>query len=405
MTTLSDSQADVIVIGAGIVGICCALSILETGKSVCLVDKSAPGQATSFGNAGVISPWSIIPQSVPGLWKKIPGMLLKQNGPIAIRLSNLPKLIPWGIQFIKNGTAAKVAATADAMDYMNNANVALYRKHLEGTGHEALIQDSWYVHAFRDASKASVDDLGYRIRTQHGADIERIGAQELRQLEPALSEEFTAAILIKGQARAVSPGKIGEVLAAKAAGLGAHLRQATVNSISRRTDSTWHVQTEHGDLHAQQVVVAAGAWSVDLLAPLGVQVPLQAERGYHVEFANPGIEVRNSIMDTDMMAVASSMQGGLRVAGTAEFAERDAPPNDKRIQELGAVAKRMFPDMNTENMSSWMGSRPSFPDSLPMLGELPKHQGLYSAFGHSHYGLMRTHHVLVKRSKQRKHFI
>ncbi|MEM9602682.1 MAG: FAD-binding oxidoreductase [Pseudomonadota bacterium] len=388
MSNADHPSSDVTIVGAGIVGICCALSILETGKTVRLIDRAAPGQATSFGNAGVISPWSIIPQSVPGLWKKIPGMLLRENGPISVRVRHLPKLIPWGLRFLRNGTAEQVAAAATAMDTLNHANVDLYRKHLAGTGHEALVQDSWYVHAFRDPRKASTADLGYRIRAEHGAELERIGADELHALEPALSREFKAAVLIKGQARAVSPGKIGEVLSQKAMALGATLHRADVTALTHNADGTWSVHTDTGTVCAPQVVVAAGAWSVDLLRPLGLDVPLQAERGYHVEFPTAGIEVNNSIMDTDMMAVASAMETGVRVAGTAEFTDRDAPRNEKRVRELATIAKRLFPDLDTDGMTSWMGSRPSFPDSLPMLGEFPDRPGLYSAFGHSHYGLM-----------------
>ena len=383
-----DQSTDVIIVGAGIVGICCALSIIESGKSVRLIDRADPGQSTSFGNAGIISPWSIVPQSMPGLWKKIPAMLLKEDGPISISPSHLPKLIPWGLRFLKNGTTAKVKASSNAMELLNHSNVELYKKHLAGTGHEALVKDSWYVHAFRNANNAQINDLPYKIRGDKGADIERIEAPELRKLEPALSDKFKAAILIKGQARAISPGKIGKVLCKKAVSLGVLIDRSEVKALTQHSNNEWHVETSSGTQRAPKIVIAAGAWSANLLKSLGLKIPLQAERGYHVEFENAGIEIKHSIMDVDMMAVASSMENSLRVAGTAEFAHIDAPPNEKRVQELRQVALKMFPDLNTENLKSWMGTRPSFPDSLPMLGEFPNHKGLYSAFGHSHYGLM-----------------
>ncbi len=383
-----ESSADVIVVGAGIVGICCALSIAEHGKRVRLVDRDEPGQGCSYGNAGIISPWSLVPQSMPGLWKNIPGMVLKEDGPVSIRVPYLPKLIPWGLRFLRNGTEAQVRAAADAMETLNQSNVQLYRRHLQGTGYEHLVRDSWYVHAFRNAKAASVSGLGYRIRIEKGADIERIDAQALRDLEPALSHDFAAAILIKGQARAVSPGEIARVLCDKAQRLGVEVTRATVRALTRAESERWAVNTDAGDFTAQKLVVAAGAWSADLLKAFGVHIPLAAERGYHVEFRDPGIEINHSIMDVDKMAVASAMSGGVRLAGTAEFAHRDAPPNSKRIEELARVARRIFPALDTAQMTPWMGARPSFPDSLPMLGEFPAHKGLFSAFGHSHYGLM-----------------
>jgi len=388
MSFPANNKTDVIIVGAGIVGICCALSIIETGRSVRLIDRGEPGQSTSYGNAGVISPWSILPQSMPGLWKKIPGMVLKKNGPIAIRPSYLPKLVPWGLKFLKNGTAAKVAQTANAMEILNQSNIELYRQHLDGTGHENLIRDSWYIHAFRNPSKASLENLSYTTRLERGIGLERIESAELRTVEPAISDEFQAAILMKGQARALSPGKIGEVLSAKAAGLGVQITKACVTGLSQSRSGGWEVQADGQTYHASQIVVAAGAWSAKLLTNLGVNIPLEAERGYHVEFPNPGVKINNSVMDMDMLCVASSMEGGIRVAGTAEFAGLDTPPSTKRVNVLKMAAKRMLPGLKSEGMKSWMGSRPSFPDSLPMLGEFSDHKGLFSAFGHGHCGLM-----------------
>jgi len=233
-----DSSADVIVVGAGIVGICCALSIAERGKRVRLVDRDEPGQGCSYGNAGIISPWSLVPQSVPGLWKTIPGMVLKEDGPVSIRVPYLPKLIPWGLRFLRKGTEAQVRAAADAMETLNQSNVQLYRRHLEGTGYEHLVRDSWYVHAFRNAKAAS---------------------DALRELEPALSHDFAAAILIKGQARAVSPGEIARVLCDKAQRLGVEVTRATVRALNRAASERWVVHSDAGDFTAQKLVVAAGA--------------------------------------------------------------------------------------------------------------------------------------------------
>lgn len=388
MSNTSEDTHDVTIIGAGLVGICCALSIVESGLSVKLIDRDDPGQGASYGNAGIISPWSIVPQSMPGIWKQIPAMLFRSDGPLSIAPSYLPKLIPWGIQFLRNATETKARKASDAMEVLNSSNVELYRRHLQGTGHENLVQDSYYVHAFRNENKANLNDLGYAIRLEKGADLEKISAQELRVLEPALSHEFNAAILIKGQARATSPGNIGKVLAEKAANAGVKIIKANVESITSNSQNDWVTKTNIGDHASSKIVLSAGAWSMKLLKPLGVSLPLEAERGYHLEYNNPGFKLNNSVMDVDNMFVANSMDNGLRIAGTAEFSGVDAPPNQKRIDSLKKHAEAMFPKLNTEDIKTWMGSRPSMPDSLPVLGELPKHKGLFAAFGHSHYGLM-----------------
>lgn len=383
-----DEICDVTIIGAGIIGICCALSLIEKGFSVQLIDRSDPGQATSYGNAGVISPWSIIPQAMPGIWKQIPSMLLRSDGPLAIKTSYLPKLIPWGLRFLKSANEKKVRQSADAMDVLNHSNVELYRQHLAGTGHENLLQDSYYVHAFRNPRNADIDSLGYAIRSEKGGNLEKLDEPELRKIEPALSSDYKAAILIKGQARALSPGKIAAVLAEKAKAAGVKIITADVEKISSQGDHAWQVHTDAEKYKSKKLVISAGAWSMKLLKPLGISLPLEAERGYHLEYNEPGVELNNSVADAERMFVASSMEDGLRIAGTAEFAGLDEPPNNKRIESLRRLAKSMLPDLNTDNFKTWMGSRPSMPDSLPVIDEFKNHAGLFAAFGHSHYGLM-----------------
>lgn len=380
--------ADIAVAGGGIVGICCALALSKAGLKVLLIDRDEPGQGASYGNAGVISPWSLIPQSVPGLWQKIPKWLLKSDGPIAIKPSYLFQLLPWTLRFLWQGRIDRMLEISVAMKALNQNNVGLFKGLLAGTGHENLVQDSYYVHAYRNADHANLDSVEYAIRRDQGAELEKIGQQELQALEPALSKEFNAAILIKGQARALSPGKIGQVLMEKFIRHGGQFIKAEVEKIQHGTDGKWTIKTEQIDLISDRVVLSLGAWSKNLLKPLGIDVPLEAERGYHLEYANPGIELNHSVMDMEVKIVASSMADGLRAAGTAEFAGLDSPPNMKRVKSLNTSIKRMLPELNTVESSHWMGTRPSFPDSLPCIGEVAQLPGLYTAFGHSHFGLM-----------------
>lgn len=274
------------------------------------------------------------------------------------------------------------------MDTLNRDCITLYRHHLNGTGHEDLVRDSYYIHAFRDPDAASLDTLDNQLRRSAGADVERVDGTTLRQLEPHLSDAFEAAIVIKGQARALSPGRIGAVLAEKFQRLGGTIEQATVRAILPLEDGGWRYVTDTGDHTAEKLVLAMGAWSAELLKPLGIRIPLEAERGYHVNFTEPGISLNNSIMDVDMKFVASSMEDGLRVAGTAEFAGLDAPPNDKRIKGLVKLASKLSPDLNAGAYTTWSGQRPSLPDSLPCIGTFVGFPNLIAAFGHSHWGLM-----------------
>jgi len=374
------------IIGAGIVGICTAISLLEKGFDVLLIDRNEPAEGASHGNAGVVSPWTCVPQSMPGVWRSIPKWLFDPEGPIALKWSYLPKFIPWAIKFLEAGKEEGLPAIADAMQALNRPNVDLYRQLLEGTGSEHLIVESMYVHVSRNEDAVDLNSLAWKLREERGVPIEVVGPERLREVEPDLSPAYKTGVLMKGQARAIDPGGVGKALAEKAKRMGADFLKAGVHRIEQSPTGEWNIHTDTGERKAINLIIAAGAWSARLLEPLGYDLPLEAERGYHLIFENPGITVNNSIMDADAKFVASSMAAGVRCAGTAEFAGLDALPDYRRAQVFARLAKHLFPDINTKDTIEWMGSRPSFPDSLPCLGEIPSKKGLFCAFGHSHYG-------------------
>jgi D-amino-acid dehydrogenase len=380
-------QHDITIIGAGIVGICSALSLLERGVAVRLIDRAGPAEGASYGNAGVISPWSCVPQSLPGIWRTLPGALLDPLGPLSIRLRYLPRFLPWAIRFLKAGRLDRVEKIADAMNQLTHPNVDLYRRHLAGTGKEHLLQDCYYVQVQRSPVKPGPDDLGYRLREQRGTPMELADGVRLREVEPALSPDYQSGLIIKDQARALHPGELGKALADKAKKLGAVFLRHKIIAIKPGDDGQWLIETDGDTLSAPKLLITAGAWSTRLLEPLGIRLPLEYERGYHLEFRKPGVELRHSVMDLDKKFVTSAMSSGIRSAGTAEFAGLDAPPDDRRADMLKSLTKAMLPDLNTEDTKGWMGVRPSFPDSLPCIDELPGFKHLYCAFGHSHYGL------------------
>ena len=374
------------IIGAGIVGICTAISLLEKGFDVLLIDRNEPAEGASHGNAGVVSPWTCVPQSMPGVWRSIPKWLFDPEGPIALKWSYLPKFIPWAIKFLEAGKEEGLPAIADAMQALNRPNVDLYRQLLEGTGSEHLIVESMYVHVSRNEDAVDLNSLAWKLREERGVPIEVVGPERLREVEPDLSPAYKTGVLMKGQARAIDPGGVGKALAEKAKRMGADFLKAGVHRIEQSPTGEWNIHTDAGERKAINLIIAAGAWSARLLEPLGYDLPLEAERGYHLIFQNPGITVNNSIMDADAKFVASSMAAGVRCAGTAEFAGLDALPDYRRAQVFVRLAKYLFPNIDTKDTIEWMGSRPSFPDSLPCLGEIPSKKGLFCAFGHSHYG-------------------
>lgn len=381
------SAREAFVVGAGIVGICAALALQDKGFKVSVIDRDGPAEGASYGNAGVISPWSCVPQSMPGLWKQVPKWLLDPEGPLAVRWSYAPRLIPWLMKFLQAGAEHRLPAIADAMLAVNQPSVDLYRQLLAGTGEEALVRDCFYLHVSRRVDGADPDDLSWRLRRERGVPFEALKDGEVQELEPELSPQIKSAIAVKQQGRTVNPGRLGKLLAARAEGRGARFLRARVMRIVPDSDGAYRIETDQGDHTTPTVVLAAGAWSARLLSALGVAVPLEAERGYHLIFKDPGVSLSHSILDADNKFVASSMEMGVRSAGTAEFAGLDAPPNYRRARVFIRHTKMLLPNLNTDDCEEWMGARPSSPDSVPYIGPVPGHPGMFCGFGHGHLGL------------------
>ena len=384
---MSIYNSDITVLGAGIVGICTALSLRERGFSVMMLDRNPPAEGASYGNAGSLSPWSCVPQSMPGLWKSVPKWLTDPEGPIALRAGYAVTFLPWALKFLRSSKLEGLDVIADAMMGLTRPTVDLYRHHLSGTGQENLVRDSVYVHVYRKAEDADLSQLAWRLRRDRQVPVELVKGEALREVEPALSETYEAAVLIKEQGRALDPGAIGKTLAEKAQSMGVEFRQSRIDRLRALPGGSWEIETESGMIPAKKIVVAIGAWSGKLLSDLGVRVALEAERGYHLVFRNPGVQLNNAIMNVESKFVVSSMNAGVRCAGTAEFAGVDAAPDYRRAKVFGKLAKEMFPDLNTNDTEEWMGPRPSSPDSVPFLGEIPGFENIYAAFGHGHTGM------------------
>ncbi len=378
---------EAVVIGAGLVGVCAALALQEKGFAVSVIDRDGAAEGASSGNAGVISPWSCVPQSMPGIWKNVPKWLLDPDGPLALNWSYIPRLTPWIWKFLQAGALHRLPAIADAMLTVNRPSVDMYHQLLAGSGDEALVRDCLYLHAYRSADGANLDHLSWRLRSERGVELQVLRGGEIREVEPELSPEIKSAVVVKRQGRTVNPGRLGKVLAAKAEAQGAKFLRGRVERIVPETDGGYRIDTDQGSHLTTTVVLAAGAWSARLLAALGVRVSLEAERGYHLVFKDPGLSLSHSIMDTDRKFVTSSMEMGVRSAGTAEFAGLDAPANYRRARIFSRLAKKLLPNLNIDSPEEWMGVRPSSPDSVPFIGAAPGHPRLFCAFGHGHLGL------------------
>ena len=387
-------MSHVVVIGGGVVGLACAVELLRDGHKVTIIEPGTPGgeQAASYGNGTLLNPSSVIPMSAPGLWKKVPGYLMDPLGPLTIRWSYLPRLLPWLIRFVSAGASQqKVAATARALQPLLADAPALHHSLADEAGVGDLITRQGVLFAYPDRAAFAAEALSWRVRRDNGVKWMALDEDELRQREPSLDRRYKFAVLVEENGQCRDPGAYVAALARHVAALGATILQTGATGFRIEAGRLTAVTTHEQEVACDKAVIAAGAWSKVLAQAVGDRVFLETERGYHVVISNPGIEPRYPVMPSDGKMACVMTPAGLRLAGQVELAGLDAAPNWKRAEVLLAFAQKVFPglpsDLPLDRVRLWMGHRPSTPDGLPCLGLASSCPDVVHAFGHGHVGL------------------
>jgi D-amino-acid dehydrogenase len=379
------------VIGAGMVGACAASWLQRDGHSVFLIEPGTPGDGASFGNAGCFNGSSVTPVAMPGVIRNVPRWLMDPLGPLSLRWSYLPAILPYLIRFVRSATPEKVEAQAKALRPLLGPTVAMVRDLARDAGAENLIHQRGHLYVYRSAEALAKDGFAWALRRANGVVVDEFDGDELRQLEPALSREYVRGLLVRENGHTEDPFGLvtalvgqfrrrgGEIVAARALGFRLDGRRLVA------------IRTDAGELPADAAIVCAGAYSKPLAAALGDRVPLETERGYHLMIRDPEVMPRIPTADGDGKFVATPMALGLRLAGTVELAGLAAPPDWRRARILLAQGRKMLPglaaDYPEERLSMWMGHRPSLPDSLPVLGPSQASPDVIYAFGHGHVGM------------------
>ena len=385
---MSPETTSVAVIGAGVVGLSTALYLLRSGQRVILFDPLPPPGGASFGNAGMISADTSVPIALPGMLPKVPGWLLDPLGPLAVRPSYFPKALPWLLKWVAAGRLPRVLAISDAMRALHRDAFACWKELLGPTHFADLIRPAGQVHVWETDKETEGAALERRLRERQDIPTQTLGPDDLRQMFPGLSTAVRRGVLIPGNGYTVNPQRLIQTLQALflEAG-GVLLPESVMKIIPCEGHAGYDVMTNVGFHRASRIVVAAGARAVRLLEPLGIRVPLETERGYHVMLPTSGLSLTTTISNKSRSFGVTPMERGLRVAGTVEIAGLEAPPDERRAKALVASVRTMFPSVNVEGHSFWMGFRPSTPDSLPFLGEARSYPGLFLAVGHGHFGM------------------
>jgi D-amino-acid dehydrogenase len=385
------SARRVVVIGAGIVGVTAASWLCRGGHDVVMVDPGNPGEGASYGNAGCLNASSVVPMAMPGTIRNAPRWLMDPLGPLSVRWRYLPRLAPWLIRFARAGTPEKAHAAAHALRALLQPSLECLAPLVKAAGAEHLVHHVGHLVVYRSAAGFAKEKVDWALRHDTGVTWDALDADELRQLEPALSRDYVRGILVRENGHTSDPYRLVQSLAAAFVRDGGTIRRARAIGFGLDGARLRGVRTDAGDIGADAAVVAAGAFSAPLAAALGDRVPLETERGYHLMLRDPETMLRTPTLDADAKFVATPMAAGLRFAGTVEFAGLTAPPDWRRARILLEHGRRMLPALAAlpaeERISVWMGHRPSLPDSLPVLGPSRQSPDVIYAFGHGHVGM------------------
>jgi D-amino-acid dehydrogenase len=384
---MSNPVLPIVVIGAGVVGLSTALYLRRSGRDVTIIDPLPPPGGASYGNAGMISADTSVPIALPGMLRKVPSWLTDPLGPLAVRPSYFPKALPWLMRWIAASRMPRVLEISDAMRALHKDAFLCWKELLGPQNFADLVRPAGQVHVWETDAETPGAALERQLRDRQGIASQALTSDDLRQMFPGISTAVRRGVLVPGNGYTVSPQRIVQTLHRLFLEAGGRVVPENVMKIMPREDGGYDLMTNVGFHTAQQIVVAAGAWSLRLLEPLGVSVPLEAERGYHVMLPTPNVSLTTTLSNKSRSFGVTPMEQGLRVAGTVEIAGLDAPPDERRAKALLANVRTMFPDVNTDGHRFWMGFRPSTPDSLPIVGEVAGRPGLFLAVGHGHFGM------------------
>jgi D-amino-acid dehydrogenase len=377
----------VLVIGAGVAGLSTALYLQRSGRSVKVIDPLPPAGGASFGNAGLISADTSVPIALPGMLRKVPGWLMDRLGPLTVDPAYFPKAQPWLLRWIEAGRMPRVLKISDAMRALHRTTFDCWKELLGEQLYYDLIRPIGQVHVWETETETPAALMERTLRERQGIRSDRLSADDLRQMFPGISPKVKRGMLIPGNGFTVNPQRLVQTLGELLVQAGGELINERVYKLIPREGGGYTVMTNINWRPASQVVVAAGAWSRQLLDPLGVKIALETERGYHTMLTAPGIQLKLPLSNKSRAFGVTPMEHGLRVAGTVEIAGLHAPPNEQRAKILIEHIRGMFPDVDTREHRFWMGFRPSTPDSLPILGAAPGRPGIFMALGHGHFGM------------------
>ncbi|MGR3548408.1 MAG: NAD(P)/FAD-dependent oxidoreductase, partial [Roseovarius sp.] len=384
------ARSEILVIGAGIIGVTTALALQRDGHAVRILDRKGVAAETSRGNAGAFAYTDIEPLATPGILRKAPKWLLDPLGPLSIPPAYALPLLPWMLRFWRASWRDRYAAAVAAQaSLMHQSRAALERLIADVSG-EPLMRREGQLQVYEGEAAYRASLPAWNLRRQHGVRFDLLQSPgALAEIQPGLSPRFTHAGYTPDWMNTVDPARWTEHLAQQFVAAGGQIDIADVRAL-RQVGEGVEVETATGSIRADQVVLAAGAWSHHLARSLGDTIPLETERGYNTTFPTASFDLRTHVTFADHGFVVSKIGDGLRVGGAVELGGLRRAPNYKRAETLLRKACDFLPGFDPQGGTQWMGFRPSLPDSLPIISRAPRADRVIYAFGHGHLGLTQS---------------
>ncbi|MCM0613616.1 FAD-binding oxidoreductase [Marinobacter sediminum] len=384
----SSNQQSVVVIGAGIIGVCAALELQKRGYAVTLVESKYPAAEASSGNCGLLAVGSVVPFSKPGTFKKVPGWLLNTKGPLSIRLGYLPKLMPWIIRFLMAAKPSRIQEIGEALATLTAQAGDAYQPWLEEAGISDIVKPYETLVVYETEAEYQDDLPNLEMERALGYDHEHLTGRQLQELEPSIAADFACAVKKKGWYYFSDPERLVRSLYDLFMRKGGAAITGKVRNLNTDGQRVRAVSVDGGEeVQADHIVIAAGAWSRKLAEELGDAVPVEALAGYSTTVTDAGIDVQHPVTYAAGGFVITPMEGGLRIGGTIEMGGLDSSPNFDRAKVIAEKAKRVFPSLKSIEGEEWMGYRSFMPDTLPVIDRASRFPNVYYAFGHGQIGI------------------
>lgn len=377
----------VVVVGGGVVGLCTAFALRKLGRDVVVIERGEIAGGASAGNAGSISPGALPPVAYPGIWRDVPRMLLDRSGPLRVSPRGAVESAGWLLRFFRESSPARVRRSAEGIAPLLATVLDDHRRLAQEIGAADLFQATGQLQLYPDRAAFAKDAFGWALRKEFGVEFYELRREEILQYEPEIGPGYGFGLYVPRSGMIVDPHGYGEQLAHHLSARGVRFAQDEVSGLDFDGRRVAAVEGRAARYPASAVVLCAGAWSARIVERYGYRIPLINQRGYHLEFAQPGVQPRRVVALADRKVFLTPMRTGLRAAGTVEISPLDSPPDMSRAQQLREAALAAFPRLSADRPREWSGERPCLPDSLPVMGAAREHANLWFNFGHGHLGL------------------